>query len=307
MPLPIKVQRDCNKTSKAVVLWLSLTGGEILLPWISLVKSRACSCQCDECKQEIFEHWQVGTLFSTLVTKDSSIMFIPCDQIKQDTFWFDLCKGLSQAEQGRPLSRAVGCLQWMPRCHDAKANPFAGGHVKSSSCPKPPLCACSKRSESQRWCSQNKWRDVGLNVFYPGHVEEAREIWAAASKSTEPTEKDEPEFKADCFRNFVLPSECPKMAQNHASYSTVQLCNMHGFESGIGMTFDDVRSLNLVGKFERCSMLRTTAGENYLLLDGFLNPFDQFLLPNISHLADVLSVVRSNSKCFLAVFGMRCS
>ena len=31
-----------NKTSKAVVLWLSLTGGEILLPWISLVKSRAC-------------------------------------------------------------------------------------------------------------------------------------------------------------------------------------------------------------------------------------------------------------------------
>ena len=105
-------------------------------------------------EQEIFEHWQVGTLFSTLVTKDSSIMFIPCDQIKQDTFWFDLCK---RSEPGGAGSAPESCcgvpsvdatMPMMPR-----ANPFAGGHVKSSSCPKPPLCACSKRSESQRWCS----------------------------------------------------------------------------------------------------------------------------------------------------------
>ena len=45
-------------------------------------------------------------------------------------------------------------------------------------------------------------------------------------------------------------------------------------------------------------MLRTIAGENYLLLEGFLNPFDQFLLPNISHLADILSVVALQLEVF---------
>lgn len=37
--------------------------------------------------------------------------------------------------------------------------------------------------------------------------------------------------------------------------------------------FDDVRSSHMEGKFERFSMLlMTIVGENYLLLDDFLNP-----------------------------------
>ncbi len=77
---------------------------------------------------------------------------------------------------------------------------------------------------------------------------------------------------------------CPQSAQR---WPIVMLYTaQHSF-----VIYTDVRSLNMVGKFDRFWILRTIAGEKHLFLEYFLNPqflgithFDQFLFPNISHL-----------------------